>query len=57
MTQVSKQSAVTLKNIFITSLACFLFIICSSRACSVALRSMMSDRAVKGAKQSLCLVG
>jgi len=46
VTQVSKQSAVTLKNIFMTSLACFLLMICSSRACSVALRSMMSEGAV-----------
>jgi hypothetical protein len=44
VTQVSKQSAVTLKNIFIISLACFLAITTSSRACSAGLRSMATVR-------------
>jgi hypothetical protein len=44
VTQVSKQSAVTLKNIFIISLACFLPITTSSRDCSEGLRSIAAVR-------------
>jgi len=43
LTQVVKQSAVTLKNIFMNSFCCFFCITSSKRACSCAFKSIFVE--------------